>query len=289
MWIQGLLMNDHLLRRTLRIVKRKPLGALSAVILMLLVVMAIFAPLLAPFDPYSQDMGRVLESPNIRNFFGTDQIGRDLLSRIIYGARISLLVALGATALSLVIGILIGLISGYYGKKVDFILQRIMDCLMAFPNIVLALAFMAVLGSSMQNVIISIAIVYAPRVGRVVRGNVLATREEVYVLASRALGGSNIRIMFSEILPNIMAPIIVMGTINLGHAILVEASLSFLGLGVPPPIPSWGGMLSGAGKMYMIHAPWLAAFPGLAIALVVFAFNLFGDALRDILDPRMRK
>jgi ABC-type dipeptide/oligopeptide/nickel transport system permease subunit len=216
-------------------------------------------------------------------------VGRDLLSRIIYGARITLLVGLLSVALGVIIGVSLGLITGYCGGKVDLIAQGAVDCVMAFPAIVLALALVAVLGTSLSNVIVAIAIVISPRVARVVRGSVLSVKEEEYIMASKASGCSHSRILFLHILPNVMASIIVMATINLGQAILVEAALSFLGLGVPPPASSWGRMLSGAGKQYMIQAPWLAFFPGFAISVVVLSFNLLGDALRDVLDPRMKR
>ncbi len=276
-------------RRVFRFTRKKPLGAVSAGVILIAGFAALFASFLAPFDPDTQDLDQVMTSPSLRNLCGTDQIGRDILSRIIYGARISLLVALSSTALGVAIGVLVGLISGYYRGRVDLILQNAMDCLMAFPTIVLALAIMSVLGTSLVNVIFSIAIVFSPRMGRVIRGSVLAVKEEDYITASRALGCSSLRIIFFHILPNVMVAIVVMATINLGQAIIVEAALSFLGLGVPPPAPSWGSMLSGSGKQYMIQAPWLAIFPGVAIAVMVLSFNLLGDALRDVLDPRMKK
>ena len=282
-------MNDRRLKKMLRFTKTKPLGALSAFVILLLVISAVFAPLVSPFDPDAQDPNRVMTSPSLSNLFGTDQVGRDLLSRIIYGARITLLVGLLSVALGVIIGVSLGLVTGYCGGKVDLIAQGAVDCVMAFPAIVLALALVAVLGTSLFNVIVAIAIVISPRVARVVRGSVLSVKEEEYIMASKASGCSHSRILFVHILPNVMASIIVMATINLGQAILVEAALSFLGLGVPPPASSWGKMLSGAGKQYMIQAPWLAFFPGFAISIVVLSFNLLGDALRDVLDPRMKR
>jgi len=282
-------MNDRRLKKMLRFTKTKPLGALSAFVILLLVISAVFAPLVSPFDPDAQDANRVMTSPSLSNLFGTDQVGRDLLSRVIYGARITLLVGLLSVALGVIIGVSLGLVTGYCGGKVDLIAQGAVDCVMAFPAIVLALALVAVLGTSLFNVIVAIAIVISPRVARVVRGSVLSVKEEEYIMASKASGCSHSRILFVHILPNVMASIIVMATINLGQAILVEAALSFLGLGVPPPASSWGKMLSGAGKQYMIQAPWLAIFPGLAIAIVVLSFNLLGDALRDVLDPKLRQ
>lgn len=282
-------MNDRRLKEILRFARTKPLGALSALVIFLLLIAAIFAPLVSPFDPDAQDLSRVMTSPSLRNLFGTDQVGRDLLSRVIFGARITLLVGLLSVVLGVIIGVSLGLITGYCGGRVDLIIQGAVDCVMAFPAIVLALALMAVLGTSLSNVIVAIAIVISPRVARVVRGSVLSVKEEEYIMASKASGCSHSRILLGHILPNVMASIIVMATINLGQAILVEAALSFLGLGVPPPASSWGRMLSGAGKQYMIQAPWLAFFPGFAISLVVLSFNLLGDALRDVLDPRMKR
>lgn len=268
--------------------RRKPLGAVSALILLALVVTAIFAPVLAPHDPYQQSFRARLQPPSQEHLLGTDTIGRDLLSRIIYGARISLGVGLVATGLGTLCGTFIGLVSGFWGGKLDLLLQRLIDCLLSFPTLILALAIVAVLGSSLTNVVLAIAIVQTPRVSRIVRGNALIVKEEAYIEAARAIGCRSWRILMRYMLPNLMAPIIVVGTINLGNAILIEAALGFLGLGTPPPIPSWGEMLSGAGKQYMVYAPWLAIFPGVAISLAVLGFNLLGDALRDILDPRLR-
>jgi peptide/nickel transport system permease protein len=268
--------------------RRKPLGAVAALILLVLVVTAICAPLLAPHDPYKQSFRARLQPPSQQYLLGTDTIGRDLLSRIIYGARISLGIGLVATCIGTLFGTLIGLVSGFWGGKLDLLLQRVIDCLLSFPTLILALAIVAVLGSSITNVVLAIAIVQTPRVSRIVRGNALIVREEAYIEAARAIGCRSWRILLRYMLPNVMAPIVVVASINLGNAIVIEAALGFLGLGTPPPIPSWGEMLSGAGKQYMVYAPWLAIFPGVAISLAVLGFNLLGDALRDILDPRLR-
>jgi peptide/nickel transport system permease protein len=268
--------------------RRKPLGAVAALILLVLVVTAICAPLLAPHDPYKQSFRARLQPPSQQYLLGTDTIGRDLLSRIIYGARISLGIGLVATCIGTLFGTLIGLVSGFWGGKFDLLLQRVVDCLLSFPTLILALAIVAVLGSSITNVVLAIAIVQTPRVSRIVRGNALIVKEEAYIEAARAIGCRSWRILLRYMLPNVMAPIVVVASINLGNAIVIEAALGFLGLGTPPPIPSWGEMLSGAGKQYMVYAPWLAIFPGVAISLAVLGFNLLGDALRDILDPRLR-
>ncbi|MGH8069919.1 MAG: ABC transporter permease [Candidatus Entotheonellia bacterium] len=268
--------------------RRKPLGAVAAFILLVLVVTAICTPLLAPHDPYKQSFRAWLQPPSQQYLLGTDTIGRDLLSRIIYGARISLGIGLVATCIGTLCGTFIGLVSGFWGGKLDLLLQRLIDCLLSFPTLILALAIVAVLGSSITNVVLAIAIVQTPRVSRIVRGNALIVKEEAYIEAARAIGCRSWRILMRYLLPNVMAPIVVVASINLGNAIVIEAALGFLGLGTPPPIPSWGEMLSGAGKQYMVYAPWLAIFPGVAISLAVLGFNLLGDALRDILDPRLR-
>ena len=268
--------------------RRKPIGAVAGAMILGFVLVAIFAPWLAPHDPYAQSVALRLKPPQALNPLGTDQIGRDVLSRLIFGTRISLWIGLAATIFSTTVGTLLGLLSGYWGGNFDLLVQRMVDCVMAFPTLILALTIMAFLGSSMTNVILAIALVHSPRVARVVRGSVLSVKEEAYVESARAMGCSHTKILFRYILPNIMAPIIVIISINIGHVILIESSLSFLGLGTPPPAPSWGDMLSTAGQQYMVHAPWLAIFPGLAIALLVLAFNLLGDTLRDVLDPRLK-
>jgi len=272
----------------LRTARAKPLGSISAAIILLLIVAALLAPLLAPYDPYEfQPRGRLIP-PGARFLFGSDTLGRDVLSRIIFGARISLFVGLVSVGLGTLGGAAIGLVSGFWEGKVDMVLQRVMDSVMAFPSIVLALALMSVLGSSINNVVLAIAIVIAPGASRIVRGAVLSVKQNTYIEAARSLGATNRRLLVRHILPNVAAPIIIIASVYLGNAIIIEASLSFLGMGTPPPEPSWGGMLSGEGRRNLEMAPWLAIFPGLAISAVVLAFNLLGDALRDVLDPRLR-
>lgn len=271
-----------------RAIRRKPLGAIGAVIILAFAVVALFAPLLAPHDPYLIDSANLLAPPGPGHWLGTDEYGRDILSRIIYGARVSVFVGFMAVGLGTSLGALLGLVSGYFGGAVDYAIQRVMDTLMAFPTLILALAMVAVLGSSIRNVIIALAIVMLPNACRVVRSTTLSVRERPYILAARNLGLGNARIILFHVLPNCLAPFIILATAGLGSAILSEASLSFLGLGTPPPEPSWGAMLSGKTQRYMIEAPWLAIAPGMAITLVVFGFNFLGDALRDLLDPHQQ-
>lgn len=271
-----------------KFVRRKPLGVIGAGIIIVFAVVALFAPLLAPYDPYLIDSRNLLKPPSARNWMGTDEFGRDILSRIIWGSRVSVFVGLVAVALGTTTGAILGLVSGYFGGKIDYIVQRLMDTLMAFPMLILALAMVAALGASIRNVILALAVVILPNSARVIRSSTLSVRERPYIEAARNLGFSNLRILFRHVLPNCVAPYIILATAALGGAILAEASLSFLGLGTPPPEPSWGAMLSGKTQRYMTQAPWLAVFPGLTITLVVFGFNFLGDALRDLLDPRLR-
>lgn len=271
-----------------RFVVRKPLGAFGAGIVLVLFVVALFAPLIAPHDPNESIRGARLVAPTWSHVMGTDNLGRDLFSRLIYGARISLVVGLGASIVGIVSGVALGLVSGYLGGKVDEVMQRIIDSMMAFPGLILALALVAMLGPSIRNVLIAIALGSIPNTTRVVRGAVLSVKQEDYVQASRSLGATGVRIAVSHLLPNIMAPVLILASVMFGTAIIAEASLSFLGLGIQPPTPSWGAMLSGPSRRFMTTAPWMAIFPGLAISIVIFGINIFGDALRDVLDPRLR-
>lgn len=265
-----------------------PLGVIGAVIMIVFVLIAVFAPLLTSFDPTGTNAALTLTHPNNVHWLGTDNLGRDILSRIVYGARISLAVGLGSTVLGCALGVLLGLTSGYLGGWVDLIVQRIVDVLQSMPLLVLALVMAASLGPALDNTIVAIAMPLVPYSARVIRSNTLALREQPFVEAARAVGMSEFRIAIRHVLPNTLAPLIVIATAQLGAAILTEASLSFLGLGVPEPHPSWGRMLSESAAEYVRVAPWLVIFPGLAISLAVFGSNLFGDALRDILDPRLR-
>jgi peptide/nickel transport system permease protein len=268
--------------------RRKPLGALGAVITVVLVLAAVLHPVIATHDPNALDTNAVLKGPTADHWFGTDNTGRDVYSRVVYGAWISLQVAIISVAIGALLGCAIGVTSGYFGGKTDLILQRIVDAALSFPALILAIALVGLVGPSVRNVSIAIGLVTFPSLSRVVRGPVLAVKEQQFIEAAHGIGASNWRIMLRHILPNIMAVVIVVVTARFGAAILVESSLSFLGLGPPPPTPTWGSMLSGDAIYIMQTAWWLAVFPGAAITLVVLGFNLFGDALRDVLDPRMR-
>jgi peptide/nickel transport system permease protein len=269
-------------------IKRYPLGAAGAVIVTAFVLMAIFAPWITQFDPTQTNPRSSLAYPSGAHVLGADFMGRDMWSRIVYGARISLAVGLGATGLGCIFGVTIGLMSGYFGGWFDLIVQRFMDMMQSLPLLVMALVMTAALGPSLTNTIIAISIPLVPTVARVIRSNTLMLREMPYVEAARAVGMNEFSIALRHVLPNTLAPLIVLATAQLGSTILVEAALSFLGLGVPEPHPSWGRMLSESAAEYVRVAPWLVIFPGAAISLAVFGTNLLGDALRDILDPRQR-
>jgi peptide/nickel transport system permease protein len=253
--------------------------------MLLMVAVGLLAPVIGG-DPAHMDVAGRLAAPSRVHWFGTDDVGRDAWSRVVYGARLSLLVGVAVVALSFLVGILCGLVAGYY-RRLDNVVMRVMDGLMAFPAIVLAIALMAALGPSVINVIVSIAVVYSPRVARVVRGSVLVIRETSYVEAARALGVSDIMLVARHILPNCLSPVIVQGSFTFAAAVLTEAALSFLGVGVPPYVPSWGVILA-EGRLYIQQAPWLVLYPGAAIMLTIFGLNLFGDGLRDLLDPKIR-
>ncbi|MBI4596218.1 MAG: ABC transporter permease [Candidatus Tectomicrobia bacterium] len=270
------------------LVRTKPLGCMGGVMVLILVIMAIFAPLIAPYSPNEIKSADRLLAPSSRHLLGTDNFGRDIFSRIIYGARISMYVGIGAVFLSTFFATVIGVICGYYGGKIDTIIQRGVDAFMAFPWLVIILTIMAILGPGLVNVILALGIGAISGNSRIIRSAVFSIKENQYIEGARSTGCKNLRIIQRYILPNIAAPIIVIATLGLGWAILAESALSFLGFGVPPPEPSWGGMLSGEGRTYMIKAPWMAIFPGIAISTAVFGFNMLGDALRDILDPKLR-
>jgi peptide/nickel transport system permease protein len=269
-------------------VRHKPLGAAGGIVLLLLILVAVFAPWLAPRDPYAPHVAFQYAPPGGEFLLGGDQLGRDVLSRLIYGARISLRVGLFSVLIGITAGTLLGIASAYIGGKVDLVIQRLVDALMAFPPIILALGLMAARGASENNVIIALVAILLPGSTRVVRSQTLSIKELDYTLAARAIGAGPGRIMIRHILPNVMANFIVLSTISLGFAIIIEASLSFLGVGISPDIPTWGGMLTLGASKYINLAPWLAVFPGIAIAVVVFSVNLLGDALRDVLDPKLR-
>ncbi len=265
-----------------------PLGVVGAAIMVVFVFAAVFADFITVDNPITTNAALSLLPPSHGHLLGADAMGRDIYSRIVYGARISLAVGLGSTFLGCVLGVILGLTSGYLGGWVDLVIQRIVDVLQAVPLLVLALVMAAALGPALDNTILAIAIPLVPYTARVIRSNTLTLREQPFVEAARAVGMSEFRIAVRHVLPNTLAPLIVIATAQLGAAILTEASLSFLGLGVPEPHPSWGRMLSESAAEYVRTAPWLVIFPGVAISLAVFGTNLFGDALRDILDPRLR-
>jgi peptide/nickel transport system permease protein len=267
---------------------QRPLGAVGAVIILFMSAVALSANWLAPYDALATDYGAMLAAPNAQHWLGTDAYGRDVMSRVIFGSRTALIVGVSASFMGATLGALIGVASAYFGGRVDMIVQRLMDVVISFPIIILALAVVAILGTGVQNVILAIAIPMIPRCARVVRSSALAVREMPYVDAARAAGFTDSRIVLRHMLPNVMAPYLIMLTAFLGQAILLEASLSFLGLGVQEPVAAWGLMLRGAAVEFAETAPWMAIFPGLAISLAVFAFNLLGDSLRDALDPRLR-
>jgi peptide/nickel transport system permease protein len=267
--------------------RQKPLGTVSLAVICLLVLSAIFADYLAPYDPYALS-SNIFQAPSVYHLMGTDEIGRDVFSRIIYGARISLYVGLLAVVMGTLTGSLLGMVSGYFGSTTDSVIQRIVDVVQAFPGLVLALVVISVLGTGTTKSMLAIAVVLIPGAARVVRGVVLSVKERPFVEAARAIGCNDVQILRRHIVLNVIPPVIVLASITLGNAILIEAALSFLGLGTPLPQPSWGAMLSGTGRRFMEIAPWLAIFPGLAISITVLAFNLFGDAVRDLLDPRLR-
>jgi peptide/nickel transport system permease protein len=271
-----------------RFVRKKPLGAAGGAIILLMVLTAVGAPWLQTHDPIATEAGYTLGRPNAEHWLGADHLGRDIYSRIVHGAWSSLVVGLGSTLLGSVLGGVIGLLSAYAGGKTDLIAQRFLDILQGLPLLVLALVMSASLGPSIRNVIIAISIPIIPRAARVIRASVLSIREMQYVEAARALGVSHLRVAFRHILPNTVGPFIVLCTAQLGSAILVEATLSYLGMGIPEPYPSWGRMLSVSAAEYAQKAPHLVLFPGIAISLAVFGSNLLGDALRDTLDPRLR-
>ena len=268
--------------------KRQPLGAFGLLIVLGMIFMAIFANVISPYDPEANAFEHMLTSPNAAFWMGTDQFGRDILTRIIYGSRTALTVGFTCAIIGATGGLVLGVASAYFGGLFDLIVQRIVDVIMAFPLIILALAVVATLGTGTENVIIAITIPFIPQCARVVRSNALAIREIPYVDAARAMGFSDARIILRHMVPNVMAPYLIMLTAFVGQAILLEASLSYLGMGVQEPTPAWGLMLQGGAEEYAESAPWVPIYPGLAISLAVFGFNLFGDAVRDLLDPKLR-
>ena len=287
-WAAAVALGNMWWRVVIQFSRQKPLGAVGGFALVVTILVAILAPVIAPYDQLKFDVPNRLQAPSLSHFMGTDDFGRDVFSRVLFGSRLSLYVGFLSVTLGSLAGTLVGSVSGFLGGKWDTVIQRFVDALLGFPGLVLAIVVVAGLGVSMNNVMIAIMIVFVPQIARVARSAVLSIREEDYVLAAFSLGATKTRILFRHILPNSLAPIMILATGYLGTAVITEASLSFLGLGVPPPQASWGQMLQSGARLYFERAPWLAIFPGLAIAAVVFAFNVFGDALRDYVDPRLR-
>lgn len=277
-----------LLRGTLRFFRTKPLGAAGGVIVLLFVLMALFAEFLTPFDPLRTNYDAMMAAPSLTHWFGTDDFGRDILSRIIYGSRTAMTIGLISSSVGSILGLVIGVASAYFGGKTDMIVQRLLDVFISFPLIILALSIVTIFGTGIGPVILAITVPMVPRCARVVRSSALSLRKVPYVDAARAMGFRHWRIILRHMLPNVMAPFLIMWTAFMGQAVLLEASLSFLGLGVQEPVPAWGLMLKGGAEQYAESAPWMPIFPGMAITLSVFAFNLFGDSLRDVLDPKLR-
>jgi len=271
-----------------RLVREKPLGTVGGIIVLLLLLTGVFADLLAPYGVNEIHLKDSLSPPSNQYVLGTDNLGRDMLSRVIFGARISMIVGIAATMLSVLVSAIIGILCGFIGGKFDIIVQRFVDAWMCIPGLVLLIIVVTIVGPGMWQVIILLGLLYGIGGSRIVRGAVIGIKENVYINAAVSIGCPTIRILTRHVLPNIMAPIIILFTTRMPAVILVEASLSFLGFGIPPPAPSWGGMLSGSGRQFMLMAPWMALWPGLALAIVVYGVNMFGDAVRDLLDPRLR-
>jgi peptide/nickel transport system permease protein len=270
------------------LVVKKPLGAVAGVIVLALLAVAVFADRVAPQGFNDTALLDALQAPGRAHWFGTDELGRDVYSRIVYGAQISMTVGLVATAMAVVLGAAIGVVSGYFGRRIDLLLQRVVDAWMAFPGLVTVIVLLALLGPGLGHLIVALGVSLAFPQSRTIRGATQVVREQAYIEASLAAGASHWRVLCRHVLPNVLPAMIIVASNALGVVILVEAAVSFLGYGVPPPHPSWGGMLSATGRAYMVRAPWLSIFPGLALSLAVFAFNVLGDAMRDLLDPRLK-
>ena len=271
-----------------RFARRKPLGAVGAVIVVAMLVMAAFAERIAPYGYDESVRGARMTAPSAAHWLGTDNLSRDIWSRVVYGARVSITVGFLTVALAMLLATAIGVTTAYFGGVWDLVVQRVVDAWLSFPYLIIILSLMAVLGPGLGNVVVALAVLIAATNSRVIRGAALGVVEHAYIEAARAIGCSHGRIIVRHVLPNVAATIIILATIALGAVILAESALSFLGFGVPPPHPSWGGMLAGSGRTYMFRAPWMAIWPGVAISLAVFGFNMLGDALRDVLDPRLR-
>jgi peptide/nickel transport system permease protein len=269
-----------------RNVLRNPLALIGGCIVLVLLLCIILAPVIAPYNPARVNLSKKLVAPGVEYWLGTDEFGRDVLSRIIWGARVSMAVAFFTVGVSMVLGVTMGLLSGYFGGWVDQVIMRLTDILLCFPILLMALALVAVLGPQLMNIMLAVGIALTPQYARIIRGSVLPLRTQHYVEASRGLGASHLYVLIKHIIPNAIPSVIVVATLNVATAILIESSLSFLGLGVQPPTPSWGAMIA-EGREWLLNAPWISTFSGVAIMIAVLGFNLFGDALRDILDPRL--
>lgn len=276
------------LRFVVRLFREKPLGAAGGVLFLLFLLCGIFADWLAPYGLNQISPRERLQAPSLKHLFGTDNLGRDMLSRCLYGAQLSVIIGFTAAALATFVSIVVGILTGYIGGKFDLVMQRFVDAWMSFPDLIILLVVVSVLGPGMPQIIITLGCLLGIAGSRIIRSAVVSEREHMYVHAAQSIGASTRRILWRHILPNIMPPIIVLFTTRVGTVILAESGLSFLGLGVPPPAPTWGGMLSGSGRTFMFQGPWLALAPGLCLTIVVYSTNVFGDALRDLLDPRMR-
>ncbi len=277
------------LRHVTGFIRREPLGTIGMLMVAVVAVAGLTANWIAPYDPTSNDFAAMIQAPSWAHLLGTDQFGRDILSRIIFGARTALIVGLSTATIGGVSGLVLGVASAYFGGRLDLFVQRVLDVLMAFPLIIMALAVVAIFGTGVWNVILALTIPLIPRCARVVRSSALAIREVPYIDAARVCGFGHLRIILRHMTPNVVAPFLIVVTAAVGQAILAEAALSYLGLGVQEPVPDWGLMLQGGAEEYAVTAPWIAIFPGLAIMVAVFGINIFGDALRDVLDPKLRE
>lgn len=271
-----------------RLLNEKPLGFVCAILTFIFIFVGLFADLLAPYGMNETDLEYFLSEPTAIHLMGTDNLGRDILTRIIYGARISIIIGFGASLGATLLSLIIGVISGYVGGKTDLIIQRIVDAWMCFPGLILLLVLMSIFGIGILQITIVLSLRWGFSGSRIIRGAVISLKEEMYIKASISIGCSSLRIILKHIIPNLMAPTIILFTTRVPDIIMTEAALSFLGFGIPPPDPTWGGMLSGSARQYMVRAPWMVIWPGLALAIVVYCINMFGDALRDILDPKLR-
>jgi peptide/nickel transport system permease protein len=271
-----------------RLFREKPLGAAGAVVFVLFLFCGAFADVLAPYGMNQISPVNRLKPPSLQFPFGTDNLGRDMLSRCLYGAQLSVIIGFCAAGIATVISVVLGIVSGYLGGKFDLVLQRFVDAWMSFPDLIILIVVVSVVGPGMPQIIVTLGLLLGIAGSRIIRGAVVSVRENMYVHAAQSTGASTFRILWRHILPNVMAPVIVLFTTRVGTVILAESGLAFLGLGVPPPSPTWGGLLSGSGRTFMLQGPWLALAPGLCLTVVVYATNMFGDALRDLLDPRMR-